>query len=78
MDDLIEKITTQFNIPADKAKGIIGTVVGFMKDKLPGPVASQLDRFVPDGEGDAGGSDDGEGGGLMDQAKGMLGGFGKG
>ncbi len=78
MDDLIEKITSKYNIPADKAKGIVGTVVDFMKDKLPGPVASQLDRFVPDGEGGAGGETGSEGGGLMDQAKGMLGGLGNG
>ncbi len=68
MDDLIQKITTQFNIPADKAQGIIKTVVGFMKDKLPGPVASQLDRFLPEAGGDPDGS-------PMDKAKGGLGGL---
>ncbi len=77
MDDLIQKITTQFNIPADKAEGIVGTVIGFLKDKLPGPVASQLDRFMPDGEG-GGDEAGGDGSDLTDQAKGMLGGFGKG
>ncbi len=75
MDELIEKITTQFNIPAEKAQGIVKTVIGFLKDKLPGPIASQLNRFG--GDEDAGDGDDGgdEGGGLMDKAKGALGGM---
>ncbi len=73
MDDLIAQLTDRFNIPADKAQGIVAHVVGFMKDKLPGPVASQLDRFTAGDDRDAG--EAAGGGGLMDQAKGALGGL---
>lgn len=70
MDDLIEKITTKFDIDADKARGIVNTVVDFLKDKLPGPLGAQLAKFTG-GDGDGG---DDDGGGLMDQAKGLFGG----
>jgi hypothetical protein len=68
MDDLIKTITEKFNIDAEKAKGIVDTVVDFMKDKLPGPLADQVAGFM---DGDDGDDDDG---GLMDSAKGLLGG----
>ena len=66
MDDLIKTITEKFNIDAAKAKGIVDTVVDFMKDKLPGPLADQVAGFM---DGDDGDDDDG---GLMDSAKGLL------
>jgi hypothetical protein len=70
VDDLIKTITEKFNIDADKARGIVDTVVDFMKDKLPGPLADQVAGFL-DGDDDG---DDDDGGGLMDSAKGLLGG----
>ena len=66
MDDLIKTITEKFNIEPEKAKGIVDTVVDFMKDKLPGPLADQVAGFM---DGDDGDDDDG---GLMDSAKGLL------
>ncbi len=71
MDDLIKQITSKFDIDADKARGIVGTVISFLKDKLPGPLAGQLAKFAGN---EAGGDDDDDGGGLMDKAKGMFGG----
>ena len=74
MDDLIKQITEKFGVPADKAKGIVKMVVGFIGDKLPGPIGSQVNKLLGDDEGgdDEGGGDDG--GGLMDKAKGLFGG----
>lgn len=70
MDELIKTITEKFNIDTEKATGIVGTVVDFMKDKLPGPLADQVAGFLDD-DGGGGGDDDG---GLMGKATDLLGG----
>ena len=74
MDDLIKQITEKVGISADQAKGAIQAVMGFIGDKLPGPIASQVNKLLgdDDGGGDEGGGDDG---GLMDKAKDALGGL---
>ena len=72
MDDLLKQITEKFGVSADQAKGIVGTVAGFLGDKLPGPIGSQVTKLL--GGDDDSGDDDGEdGGGLLDKAKGLLG-----
>jgi hypothetical protein len=70
MDDLIKMITEKTGISMDQAKGAIETVMGFIGDKLPGPIADQVKGLIGGGEGgDAGGGD------VMDKAKDALGGF---
>ena len=73
MDDLIKQITDKVGISADQAKGAIQTVMGFIGDKLPGPIAGQVNKLLggDEGGGDGNGDDDG----LMDKAKGALGGL---
>lgn len=75
MDDLIKQIQEKTGLPVDKAKDVIETVVGFVADKLPGPIGDQVKGFLggDTGGGDAGGEDEG---GLMDKAKDALGGLG--
>ena len=76
MDDLIKQLTDKFDfLDVDKAKQVLGTVAGFLGDKLPEPIGSQVAKLVGggeagEGEGDGGGTD------LMDMAKGALGGLG--
>ncbi|MCP4421167.1 MAG: DUF2267 domain-containing protein [Chloroflexi bacterium] len=66
MDDLIKLVTEKAGISTEQAKIAIETVVGFLKDKLPAPIAGQLDKVIS-----------GAGGG-MDSLKGVAGGlFGK-
>ncbi|HSG79118.1 MAG TPA: hypothetical protein VLD62_06010 [Acidimicrobiia bacterium] len=77
MDDLIKQLTDKFDfLDVDKAKQVLGTVAGFLGDKLPGPIGEQVQKFLGgDDEGrDEGG--DGDGGGIMDMAKDALGGLG--
>ena len=76
MDDLIKTIQEKTGLPVDKAQDVIETFVGFIADKLPGPIGDQVKGFL--GGGDEGGGDagDGGGGGLLDQAKDALGGLG--
>ena len=74
MDDLIKTIQEKTGLPVDKAQDVIETVVGFIADKLPGPIGDQVKGFLGGDDGDDGG--DGGGGGLLDQAKDALGGLG--
>jgi hypothetical protein len=70
MDELIAAIAEKTGLPADKAAGAATAALEFIKDKLPAPIASQVDGFLSgnaDGIGDAVG-------GVTDKLKGMFGG----
>jgi len=49
MDELIGQLTSKFGIDAEKAKGTIETVVNFLKTKLPGPIAAQIESALAGG-----------------------------
>ena len=72
MDQLLSMITEKTGLPADKAQEVVGVVLGFVKDKLPAPIASQIEGLLG---GDGDGADDSEGGGMMDSVKKGLGGL---
>lgn len=74
MDELIKKIQEKTGLPVEKAQDVIETVVGFIADKLPGPIGDQVKGFLGGDDDNDGGGD--EGGGLMDKAKDALGGLG--
>lgn len=74
MDELIKTIQEKTGLPVDKAQDVIETVVGFVADKLPGPIGDQVKNFL--GGDDDANADDGDDGGLMDKAKDALGGLG--
>ncbi len=46
MDDLIKQLTEKVGISPDQAKGAIKTVMGFIGDKLPGPIAGQVNKLL--------------------------------
>jgi uncharacterized protein (DUF2267 family) len=66
MDELIKLVTEKAGISEAQAKQAVETVMGFLKDKLPAPVASQV-------EGLLGGGEMPDLGGLGDQLGGLLG-----
>jgi hypothetical protein len=72
MDQLIQQITAKTGISEDQARQAIDMAMGFVKEKLPEPIAFQLDGFL-------GGGGDTGGGGMMgmvqDQLGGMMGGL---
>ena len=71
MNELINQVVQRTGIPEDKAKMAVETVLGFLKTKLPAPIAGQIDSVVGGGGGES------SAGGLGDVA-GTLGGmFGK-
>ena len=70
MDELIAAIEERTGLPADKARGAAEAAISFLKDKLPDPIAGQIDGFlsgqsdnIADAVGDA-----------ADKLKGMFGG----
>lgn len=50
MDDLIKQVTQKAGISENQAKQAIETVLGFIKDKLPAPIASQVAGVLGGGE----------------------------
>lgn len=66
MKEIIGLITQKTGISEQQAEQAVHTVVGFLKQKLPGPLASQLDSVISGG-----------GPNLGDLASGLGGMFGK-
>jgi hypothetical protein len=73
VDDLIKQIQAKTGLPVDKAQDVIETVVDYIADKLPGPIAEQVKGFLDD---DDDGDDAGDGDDIMDMTKDALGGLG--
>ena len=53
MDELIKQITSRTGISEDQARTAVSTVTGFLKEKLPAPIAGQIDNVLS-GAGGAG------------------------
>lgn len=71
MDQLINLVAQRTGLPADKARTAVDTVLSYLKDRLPAPVAGQLDQLV------AGGGKSGSSEGLGGIAKDIGGMFSK-
>jgi uncharacterized protein (DUF2267 family) len=63
MDELVNQVAQRTGLAPDKARMAVETVLGFLKTRLPGPIASQLDSALSGGAT----------GGLADAAKGLGG-----
>jgi len=55
MDGLIKLVTSKAGISEAQAKKAVDTVLGFLKDKLPSPVAGQVEAVLKGDEGDVAG-----------------------
>lgn len=51
MNEIIQRLIERTGLPEDKATTAVETVIGFLKEKLPAPVASQIDSVL---HGDSG------------------------
>jgi hypothetical protein len=69
MNDLVNLVAQRVGISPDQARTAVDTVLGFLKNKMPGPIAGQLDNLAAGRDGAA--SD----GGLVDQIKAGVGGL---
>ena len=65
VDELVKMVSQKTGLPDDKARIAVQIVVDYMKKKLPGPVAGQIDSVLQGG------------GGLADAAKGLGGMLGR-
>ena len=64
MDEIINLVADKTGISKDKAQTAVSTVLGYLKQRLPSPVAGQIDSFLSSGGSAAGGT-----GGLADAAR---------
>ena len=67
MDELIQQIQQRTGIDEAQARGAADTVLGFLKERLPAPIAGQIDGIV--GGGTSGTSSNPLSGGLGDLGK---------
>ena len=75
LEELMKQLVEKTGLPVDKLEQVVGMVIGFIGDKLPGPMAGAVNALF-DGDGGSGGGGGGlDVGGMLDQAKGMLGGL---
>lgn len=54
MDELVNQVCQKTGISQDQAQQAVQTVIGYLKDRLPGPIGSQLDNVLS-GQGGPGG-----------------------
>jgi hypothetical protein len=55
MDELIALVTQKVGVTADQAKGVVNTVMDYLKTKLPAPVVAQIESALAGAEAQAGG-----------------------
>ena len=56
MDELIKQLQEKTGLGVDQIKSVLAGVKDFLGDKLPGPLASQVNKFLGDDAGEAGDS----------------------
>ncbi len=49
MEELIKQVTAKTGISEDQARSAVTTVLGFLKEKLPAPIAGQIDNVIGGG-----------------------------
>ncbi len=52
MDELVKLVSQKTGLPADKAKAAVQTVIDYLKQKLPAPIAAQIDGVLSGNVGD--------------------------
>jgi uncharacterized protein (DUF2267 family) len=65
MDELIKRVSERTGLPEDKARTAVDTVVGFLKERLPAPIAGHVDSAL-----------NSAGGAVADKAGDIIGGIG--
>ena len=74
MDELIAAIAEKTGLPVEKAKDAATAAVDFLKEKLPDPIASQIDGFLSGNAGKIGDAVGDAVEGVKDKLGGMFGG----
>lgn len=71
MEELVKQVSSRTGISEDQARTAVTTVLGFLKDKLPAPIAGQIDNII--GGSNAGGEGGGGLGDIASKVGGLLG-----
>ncbi len=50
MEELVKLVAQKAGIPEAAARSAVTTVLGFLKEKLPAPVAAQIDALLSGGK----------------------------
>jgi len=69
MEELIKQVTSKAGISEEQARTAVTTVLGFIKDKLPAPIAGQVESALTGEGGGIGGTL----GNIASKAGGLLG-----
>jgi hypothetical protein len=77
MEELIKLVSQKTGIPEATAKTAVETVIDFLKDRLPEPLAGQVENLLKGGDAGDMLENLGDLGDLGDLAKGLGGLFGK-
>jgi hypothetical protein len=76
-NEIIKSVTEKIGLSEEQASSATEAVSGFLKDKLPTPVAGVLDNITGGGSSEGGeNTEGGESGGILGQAQSALGGLG--
>ena len=75
MEELVRQVAERTGISEAQAQTAVTTVLGFLKGRLPEPLAGHLDSFLGGGAGGEGGADLGGLGGAAGSVLGGLGGM---
>ena len=54
MDQLVKMVVEKTGIPEDKARMAVQVVASYLKDKVPGPMAGQIDSALAGGSAQGG------------------------
>ena len=78
LDELVRRISEKTGLPEEQARGAAEAAIGFVKEKLPAPIAGQVDSYLGSGSvaSDDGVGTSSGGGDLMGQAQNALGNLG--
>lgn len=69
MDELIKQVAERTGIGEEQARTAVETVVGFLKERLPAPIAGQVDTVLGSGQAsDIAGDIAGKVGGFFGQS----------
>lgn len=69
MEDFIKAIAEKTGLPVEKAKQAAEAAIEFIKDKLPEPIAAQIEGFLSGAGGGVGGMVEG----IKDKLGGLMG-----
>ena len=76
MNELVQQIQQKTGLSAEMAQKVVEVVTGYLRNRMPAPMASGLDSLLGASGAAGAGESSHEGGGLMDEAKSVMGGLG--